>query len=225
MRLLCIDFETNGFPTSGAPRCDRPLPWSSYPIQVSMDFVADGVITHAYDSIIRGATNLAPWVRDNVQITLEQIRAGKSWDRVVDDIAGLLLPGDVMVAHKAHFDLTVVYMGTCSKLGLFADDRDDYGKIDELQRESRLTAQKILGLPWICSMTDPNVKRIFSGKGPSLKKLCNHLDVELVDAHNARADSAALAHCMLELQARDIQLTIQRPAVAEDVDIDSETDT
>jgi len=186
-----------------------------------MDFVVDSVITHAYDSIIRGATNLAPWVRDNVQITREQIHAGKPWERVVGDIAGLLLPGDVIVTHHAHFDLTQVYMGTCKRLDLFVDDRDDYDSNEEIGPNS----MTFLGLPWICTMTDPSVMRLFAGKKPKLKELCKHLEVELVDAHDARADSAALAQCMLELQARDVQLTIHRPAVVEDMDIDSETDT
>ena len=75
MRFVCIDFETNGFPAGGAD-C---MPFSSYPIQVSVDVVdPDSRVEHIYDSCIRGATRLAPWVCQNVPVSLEDISTGKN---------------------------------------------------------------------------------------------------------------------------------------------------
>ena len=59
-RYICLDFETNGFPTRGAERRDWPLPFSSFPTQISVDIVEGGEVSHAFDTYIRGATSLAP---------------------------------------------------------------------------------------------------------------------------------------------------------------------
>ena len=57
MRYLCLDFETNGFPVPGAKFKDWTLPFSSYPVQLSVDAVEDGEVSHLYDTVIRGATS------------------------------------------------------------------------------------------------------------------------------------------------------------------------
>ena len=59
-RYVCLDVETDGFlGKTGAPREDWALPWSSYPIQLSVDFVEHGEVIHAMDAMIRGATQLS----------------------------------------------------------------------------------------------------------------------------------------------------------------------
>ena len=117
-RYVCLDFETNGFPgKASAPREEWTLPWSSYPIQLSVDFVESGEVTHAMDAVIRGATQLAPWVRKNVPITLKDIaERGVHFREVVKMLADMLREGDMIVAHNAQFDLETVLARTTNKL-------------------------------------------------------------------------------------------------------------
>ena len=49
VRYVCLDFETNGFPEKDC----KPMPWSSYPIQVSLTAVENGEVVHLYDSHIQ----------------------------------------------------------------------------------------------------------------------------------------------------------------------------
>ena len=70
MRFLCLDFETNGF----FDPMTYVLPWTSYPIQISITAVEDGVVTHLYDSLISGAESLATWVVRNVPIQIADLR-------------------------------------------------------------------------------------------------------------------------------------------------------
>ena len=67
VRYVCLDFETNGFPEKDC----KPMPWSSYPIQVSLTAVENGKVVHLYDSCIQGAESFNPWVSQNVPITLK----------------------------------------------------------------------------------------------------------------------------------------------------------
>ncbi len=84
-----LDFETNGFPAPGS----WTLPLSSFPIQLSVDIVEDGEITHAYDTIIAGATSFAPWVLESVAITVAEASRGKPFRQVLEDLAGPLARG------------------------------------------------------------------------------------------------------------------------------------
>ena len=68
MRYVCLDFETNGFSLKGAKFEDWTLPFSSYPVQLSVDAVEDGEVSHLYDTVIRGATSRAPWAQENVHL-------------------------------------------------------------------------------------------------------------------------------------------------------------
>ena len=65
LRYVCLDFETNGFPEKDC----KPMPWSSYPIQVCLTAVENGEVVHLYDSYIQGAASFNPWVSQNVPIT------------------------------------------------------------------------------------------------------------------------------------------------------------
>ena len=67
LRYVCLDFETNGFPEKDC----KPMPWSSYPIQVSLTAVENSEVVHLYDSCIQGAESFNPWVSQNVPITLK----------------------------------------------------------------------------------------------------------------------------------------------------------
>ena len=116
-RYVCLDFETNGFPKKGAPFRDWPLPFSSYPIQLSVDVVEDGEVWHAYDTLIWGAEQLAPWVRGNVPITLEDLEEGVLFQEAARALARLLRDGDTIVAHNASFDLDMVLARAAGRRG------------------------------------------------------------------------------------------------------------
>ena len=98
-RYVCLDFETNGFRSAeGAPRCEWTLPYANCLIQFSVDSVEDGVVWHALDTCIGGATQLAPWVRENVPITLQDVQQGRTVRQVVQDLTALLQDGDTIKA-------------------------------------------------------------------------------------------------------------------------------
>ena len=190
-RYVCIDFETNGFPKKGASRDEWTLPFSSYPIQVSVDIVDDGVAYHAYDSLIRGATQLAPWVRENVPIALLALQKdGKDLREILVDLASLLREGDTIVAHNVSFDLDTALGRTTRRLG-----------IDTPELRCILTA------PRFCTMRCAYSKVVFN-RPPKLKDLCEHFEVVLERAHDATGDSAALAACVAEALRRGVMLTI-----------------
>ena len=187
-RYVCLDFETNGFPKRGAPYPDWPLPFSSYPIQLSVDIVEDGEIWHAFDAIIAGATQLAPWVRANVPISLEDVAAGRPFHDVVKELAGLLRDGDTIVAHNVSFDLDTALVRTSRRLDYYSHE-----------------LRWVLSTPRFCTMRCA-YSRAALGRQPSLADLCAHFEVELEGAHDARADSAALARCVAEALRRGVML-------------------
>jgi len=187
-RYVCLDFETNGFPKKGAPYPDWPLPFSSYPIQLSVDIVEDGEVWHAYDTLIWGAEQLAPWVRANVPITLEDLEEGVLFEDAVHDLARLLRDGDTIVAHNASFDLDTVLARAAGRLGC----------------ES--LARLVLAKPRFCTMRCAYTRAALGRPQPNLRDLCAHFEVELEGAHDARADSAALARCVAEALRRGVML-------------------
>ena len=196
-RYVCLDFETNGFPgNKGAPPEDWTLPWSSYPIQLSVDFVEHGEVIHAMDAVIRGATQLSPWVRKNVPITLKDMEErGVDFMEVVKQLAGMLREGDMIVAHNAQFDLETVLARTTNKLSDLYD----------LDYYDSPAVRAILEAPRFCTMRCAYSHTTF-GRFPSMRQLCEHFQVSLVGAHDARADSAALAHCVAEAWRRGVML-------------------
>ena len=92
MKYMCLDFETNGFPTKNAPRSAWPLPFHSYPIQVSIHSVDGdtGVVEEVYSTLIKGATQLAPWTIKNTPIKLSDLVDGKPFREVLEDMAALI---------------------------------------------------------------------------------------------------------------------------------------
>ena len=180
VRYYCIDFETNGFPPKGAAMChELPLPFSSMPIQVSVDIVeSSGVVEHAYDAIILGATRLCPWVVQNVPIPMSAVLSGKPLVKVADELDALLHPEDVIVAHNVAFDMDLALARTCERMDI-----------------ASTTLRRLLAAPRFCTMRCSYSRSVF-GRQPKLKDLCEHFGVELTQAHDARGDSAALAQCV-----------------------------
>ena len=183
MRYVCIDFETNGF--SGGS--SWTLPFSNYPIQLSVDVVEDGEITHAYDTLISGATSFAVWVKENVPITVAEASKGISFKQMLEDLAGILREGDTIVAHNISFDLDTAIGRTATRLNI-----------------TNQSLQKILQAPRFCTMRCAYTKSL-QGKS-KLQDLCSHFQVVLENAHDARADSAALAECVAEAWRRGVML-------------------
>ncbi len=188
MRYVCIDFETNGFPTKSAAKCDWTLPFSNYPIQLSVDIVKNGEVVHAYDTLICGATGLAPWVRENAPINLGDLDQGKGFHEVLQDFADLLIDGDTIVAHNAKFDIETVIARAASKLNI-----------------NTPALWKILAAPRFCTCNSSYSRAVF-GRRPKLKELCDHFQVQLINAHDATADSKALADCVAEAVRRGVML-------------------
>ena len=186
MRYLCLDFETNGFPLKGAAFKDWTLPFSSYPVQLSVHAVEDGEVSQLYDTVIRGVTSRAPWAQANIRLSLAEIAAGKPFETMISDLAGLMQEGDVLVAHNASFDLDTCIGRTAMKL-----------KMDTPALRS------ILAAPRFCTMRCAYCKGAFK-KAPKLQELCDHFQVELVNAHDAAADSLALAKCVAEALRRGV---------------------
>ena len=193
-RYVCVDFETNGFSEPGAPRAEWTLPWSNFPTQISVDIVEDGVVSHAYDAVISGATGLSAWARDNVRLTLPQIRAGTPFREIVRTLNALLRDGDTIVAHNASFDLDTVLSRTAQKLR--ERDGTEFPGLD-----------RVLQAPRFCTMRCAYARGMCTGrKQPTLALLCKHFEVELTDAHDARADTRALAECVAEAWRRGVML-------------------
>ena len=139
----------------------------------------DGKIVHGMDDIIWGTEQLAPWVRANVPITLEDIAEGMLFWDAVHELARLLRDGDTIVAHNASFDLDMVLARSARRRGC----------VD--------LAQLVLAAPRFCTMRCA-YSRSALGRQPGLKDLCRHFEVELEGAHDARADSLAVARCVAE---------------------------
>ena len=99
-RYVCVDFETNGFPEKDC----KPMPWSSYPIQVSLTAVENGEVVHLYDSYIQGAESFNIWVAKHVPITFKDLSRAPKLPKVIQEIAAVLRPTDWLVAHNARFD-------------------------------------------------------------------------------------------------------------------------
>ena len=177
-RYLIIDFETNGLPN------DRVLPCGAYPTQVSLDAVCPITreIHHLYDSFIRGATSLTPWVLQNTPVTLELLSSSPLAEEVSQRLAELWEDGDVLVAHNAQYDLRMVFPKMAHP------------------------AHPFFQSPVICTMRDPWVTKTFT-KRPSLQRLCDFfgVDASMYDAHDATGDTYALACCMQASFERGVQ--------------------
>ena len=189
MRYLCIDFETNGFSEKHAVFKNWTLPFANYPVQICVYAVEEGEVSHLYETVICGVTSRSKWAQDNIRLTLEEIEGGISFRRMIKELANLLKPGDVIVAHNASFDIDMC-IGTAARR--IRNEPIDLGAID-----------MILAAPRFCTMRCAYSKSIF-GKQPKMQQLCDHFEVELVNAHDAAGDSLALAKCVAEALRRGV---------------------
>ena len=184
MRFLALDFETNGLP------CDKLRPCGAFPTQVSVDaFVpSTGEIVHLYDSFIRGALDVSPWVLQYTPVTLELLDRAPHPDDVATALAQLWQEGDIIVAHNAQFDLDTV-----------------------LPKIAAPTHPFLTG-PSVCSKQEPWV-RMSVGKQPSLADLCATLDVPFCgsDAHDATYDTKILACCLKAAHERNRTWSLRTP--------------
>ena len=150
-----------------------------------------GEVQPAYDTYIRGAHQLVPWVRENVPVTLQQIRNGLSFNRMLTDLADLIQPGDVIVAHNALFDMDTCIHTTAGRLERQKGYPVDWQAVN-----------KILRTPSFCTMRCAWSKKHLGM--PNMNRLCEHfhVDYDKDGAHEARYDSLKLAECVQEALRR-----------------------
>ncbi len=148
-----------------------------------------GVVFHLFRTVIFGPTSMSAWCQNNLRLTLGEIAAGIPFHQMIAELAALLQPGDVMVAHKVEFDI-----GTC--IGTTARNLE-YDSLD---------LQRILTAPRFCTMLCAYSKETFNNRWPTMARLCGHFQVELTDAHDAVVDSLALANCVAEALRRGVML-------------------
>ena len=191
MRYLCLDFETNGFSERNAAFKNWTLPFSSYPVQICVYAVEDGEVSHLYETVISGVTSRSEWAQKNIRLTLEEIEGGIPFYQMIDELADLIKTGDVLVAHNASFDIGMC-IGTAARR--IRNEPLDLGAID-----------MILAAPRFCTVRCAYCKSIF-GKQPKMQQLCDHFEVELVNAHDAAGDSLALAKCVAEALRRGVMI-------------------
>ena len=170
MRYLALDFETNGLPQE-----KWLMPCPAFPTQVSIDaFVPKtGEILHLYDTFIRGAVDLSPWVLEHTPVNHEVLERGVHPDDVALALADLWQEGDVLVAHNAQFDLGQV--------------------LPKIVRPNH----PFLTGPYICTKLERWVRHE-AGKTPKLSTLCGILGVAFHEdqAHDATYDTRVLALCL-----------------------------
>ena len=195
LRYVCLDFETNGFPEKDC----KPMPWSSYPIQVSLTAVENGEVVHLYDSYIQGAESFNIWVAKHVPITFKDLSRAPKLPKVIQEIAAVLRPTDWLVAHNARFDFETCLARTGQKERIYSED-----------------LHFILSLPRFCTMNCSYVRSV-SPRRPTLALLCKHFGVDFDEAaaHDATYDSLKLACCVAEAGRRGVMLDVPytvRPA-------------
>ena len=170
MRYLVLDFETNGLPNE---KWLQPCP--AFPTQVSVDaFVpATGEVLHLYDTFIRGALDLTPWVLQHTPVTHELLDRGLHPEDVASALEGLWQEGDILVAHNAQFDL------------------------GQVLPKMVCPTHPFLAAPFICTKLEAWVRKE-AGKTPKLSTLCNLLGVPFHEdqAHDATYDTRVLALCL-----------------------------
>ena len=70
----------------------------NYLIQLSINVVEDGEVTHLYDTLMK----------ENLPILIADLINGCTPQQFVHDVATLLQDGDTIVAHKIQFDLELL---------------------------------------------------------------------------------------------------------------------
>ena len=127
-----------------------------------------------------------PWSRKNVPVS--DPSEAKDLGEIIADLAGLLREGDTIVAHNVDFDLNTVLARAASLL-----------RIDTPE------LRQVLKTPRFCTMRCEYNRSVFR-KWPKLVDLCTHFEIHLERAHDATADSAALAKCVAEALRHGVML-------------------
>ena len=83
-----------------------------------MHIVDQGDVQHAFTQLIRGATQFAPWVRNNIPVSLADLAGAKCLAEVIGELAALLCDGDVIIAHNCDYDLQKALASTAEKEGI-----------------------------------------------------------------------------------------------------------
>ena len=167
------------------------LPWTSYPIQVSLTTVENGVVTHLYDSLVQGAESFATWVNDNVPIQISDLDGAPGLRAVITEMASKLKPDDFVVAHNVRFDMEQCLRRTAEFKGIKSPELDF-----------------ILSLPRFCTQNCEYVKSVLCRGERRLENVCGHFGVEFhpSSAHDATYDTLKLAECMAEALYRGVML-------------------
>ena len=122
---------------------------------------------------------------------MSDVLNGKPLVCIVDDLAALLHEGDVIIAHNISFDMDLALLRTCERMRIYSPG-----------------LRRILSSPRFCTVKCAYSQSVF-GRWPKLKELCQHFNVELNQAHDARGDSAALAQCVSAALKRGVMLEVE----------------
>ena len=115
-RLVCFDLETTGWKPEGyVPIHQWPMPCHNWPLQLSVDVVDDELkVSHAFDTLIQGAISTCEMTQKSVlpqlgltvgRLQQELLERGRPLSAVLQQLAELLTPGSVLVAHNLSYDL------------------------------------------------------------------------------------------------------------------------
>lgn len=173
MRLLALDFETNGL------RADpkQPLPWANYPVSVALWAVCeDRSMSQLYNSTFSGATSFNSWATEQHAFAPHDLSDEPDFEEVLGRLAATIATSDILVCHNTGYNIGKVLAPMC--------------------RMQRLDGAKLLNLPRVCSCKRAWASTGLDGKWLSLGELCNCFGVKQTTAHTADGDAKALAECL-----------------------------
>lgn len=227
MRWCVFDFETNGLNSGGKengykplPEEELPLPWPNYPTQLAARVVDDtGKVYETYQTLIRGATRLAPWVVENcTHLTLKKLeRQGVEFSEALTALSKLIetyteeeeedtASGGtgskiMLVAHNIKYDWEQVLLPTTRQLGL--SDHPAFLHLQSLPRGCTCINQH--------RMNDRSAyywHKVQDTRGPRLAKLCESLGIEFEEdaAHDAQYDVLKTSECLVAMYAKGERL-------------------
>ena len=173
MRLLALDFETNGLRAAAK----QPLPWANYPVSVALWAMSeDCSMSQLYNSKISGATSFNAWATEQHAFTPHDLNDEPDFEEVLGRLAAAAAKYDVLVCHNVGYDIGKVLAPMCRLQGF--------------------NGAKLLDLPRVCSCKSAWASTVLDGKWLSLGELCNCFGVKQTTAHTSDGDAKALAECL-----------------------------